>query len=288
MTVDRNPYWTSDPRAETRERLERLAEVVEQQDDPITVRALTYKLHPEAHGDDLNRAYNTTCKDAVRARHLGLVSWGDIKEGRVEDANPRTYSGVESYLSLRLNVDHLVRRYSLDKTPAHERRIEAWFEKATVVSEFEAVCSEYDVRCISTRGQMPWSAKKAAADRLGGDAVILYFGDNDEKGREICDVIERDLAHLAAENGADGVGKDTTPPPTVEWCGITDEHEPRFGLPSGARLDGLDPDDLREIIREAITEYVDADEFARLVEQEREDRERLRDRLESAFGGETA
>lgn len=286
MAVDANPYWTSEPRASTLERLERLAAVVGEQDDPITVRALTYKLHPEAHGDDLNRAYNTTCKDAVRARHLGLVSWSDIKEGRVEDEQPREYRSVDAYLNIRLNVNHLARQFTLDKTPAHERPIEAWFEKATVLDEFESVCSSYGVRCISTRGQMPWAAKKAAADRLDGDALILYFGDNDAKGREICDVIERDLRYLAAEN-ADG-NADAATPPTVEWCGVSDEHEARFDLPTGARLDGLEPDDLREIIRGAVTEYIDLDEFDEIAEKERQDKERLRDRLETVFGGETA
>ena len=271
MAVDTDPYWTSKPRSDTMDRLERLAEVVEEQDDPITVRALTYKLHPNDHGKELTRSYKNTCRDAVRARHLGLVPWDDIKEGRIEEERPHSYRSVDSYLRIKLRVDRLVRGYTLDKTPAHDRRIEAWYEKATVADEFETICSEYDVRCISTRGQMPWSAKKAAADRLDGDAVILYFGDNDEKGREICDVIERDLTYLSDSGEA----------PEVRWAAVTEEDEARLGLPPEARLDGLEPDDLRQVIRESITEYIDIDEHERLVEQEEEDKDRIRDRAET-------
>lgn len=66
--LDEQPYWASTPRKRTRERIARLAAVVDEHGESLTVQALTYKLYPDAHGQDLTNAYNKTVKDAVRAR----------------------------------------------------------------------------------------------------------------------------------------------------------------------------------------------------------------------------
>ena len=280
--IDERPYWAATPRQPTLDRLDRLASIVSEHGEPMTVRAITYKLYPDAHGQDLTKDYNKTCKDAVRARVLGLVPWDSIKEGRVESGGQRLGDGDPSaYLDRCLDADRIAADYHVDRTEAHRVPIEVWFEKATVVDDFEDVCGPLDARYVCTRGQSPWTTKRQASQRLSGDARILYFGDNDEKGREIANVIDRDLRYLAAEtDGDDGA-------PTVEWCGVTEEHEARFGLPAGARLDGLDPADLRSIIEESVGRYIDQDALDNLAERETDARNPIRATLDGLLGDET-
>lgn len=272
MVVQDRPYWVREPTQNTMERLQSIAGIVENHDRQLTVRAITYKLYgEEVHGKELENAYSRTCKDVVRARVLGLVPWSAISEERVQRGGGGGWRGPESYLQQRLDPDSVAQGFRLDRSPAHERPLQVWYEKDTVTDFFREVCREFGVRYVCTRGQMPWTAKKNAADDLPEDALILYFGDNDPKGREIRDVIRRDLRFLA--------DRLDEKPPSVEWAGVTDDHEERFDLPGEARLDGVDPGDLQEMVADEIREHVDVDELERIVTQEGDHRDEIRETM---------
>lgn len=278
MTVSETPYWVRTPQGAVRERIEQIARIVDDQDEKLTVRAITYKLYgEEVHGKELERAYNRTCKDVVRARVLGAIPWSAVSEERVESGGSTGWSSRDAYLDYHLDVDRLANGFKLNREPAHERPIRVWFEKATVLEYVAEVCREYGVLYTCTRGQMPWTAKKNAADELDPDTAILYFGDNDDKGREIRDVIDRDLRYLADEIGAT--------PPDVLWAGVDAEHEARFELPPNARLDGLDPGDLRDLVAESIRGFVDEEHLEQIVANEADERELIRQTLDDVLDG---
>ncbi len=268
MVVELRPYWMKTPSGRVRGRLAQIASLVEGQ--VRTVRNITYRLYPDAKGKILERAYNTTIKDVVRGRVLGLVPWDRIREERVERHSPNGWATSQAYLDHLLDPDQW-KYYAKSKRAAHRVPIEVWFEKATVEPEFRKVCNRYDVPFMSTRGQLTWSAKKAS-ERLREKTVILYFGDNDETGDEIAAVIRREFRYLGV-------------PATLEWAGVTPEQEGRFHLPPGARLDGFDLEDLETVIEEELAPYIDLDRFREIVAEEERERRELRTRWEAFLGG---
>lgn len=263
MPVDMLPYWMKTPADRTFRRLEKIRDIVDDE-GTCTVRRVLYRLYPNLHGAALDKKYNTTIKDVVRARILGMVPWGSIRESRVEYHGGTGWDDVDEFVNFKTDLDFLAQTYCRDKTPSHLRDIVVLFEKNTVVEEFGRVCNKYDIPWMSTRGQLTWTEKnKSATQRLDGDNLVLYFGDNDEKGREIMDVIERDLAYR-------GCGAE------MKWVAVTEEQEEKHGLPSEARLDGFKLSDLEVLIREIVLEYIDDYVYKDILDQETEDKERIR------------
>lgn len=259
MTAEARPYWLRRPSKQVAERLLKIASICA--GTVRTVRNITYRLYPNLHGKDLDRAYNTTVKDVVRARLAGLVSWDSIREERVTRRSPDGFRDRDAFVDSLVDPEFW-RGYSLSRRPAHRRPIEVWFEKSTVEPEFARVCRRYDIPYLSTRGQLTFTAKRNA-DRLPDGHVVLYFGDNDEKGHEIRDVIERDTTYLGFRAN-------------LKWVCVTREQEERFGLPDGARLDGLELEDLESIIEEEVLRYVDQDVLAQIEREENRDLQVLR------------
>lgn len=270
MAKSNKPYWMREPRGKVRERLRKIKDIVKKE-GKITVRRITYKLFPDTHGKELDRKYNTAIKDVVRARIRDIIPWETIKEERVREGGGPGYRGPEEYLDFILDIDDLVRMYSRDKTPAHKEKIEVWFEKSTVEDVFSRVCRKYDVKYASTRGQVTWTFKKKAAERLEDGTKILYFGDNDDEGKEIKDVFERDLEYLGADVD-------------VIWAAVTDEQEKRYDIPARSRLDALSTDDLEEIIGRNVLDYIDEAKLNKIQRREKKDKNKIRNRLEEVLG----
>ncbi len=259
MTVELYPYWMRRPSKAVMDRLAIIASLT--QNTVRTVRNITYKLYPDLHGKALDVAYNRTIKDVVRGRIMGLVPWQNIRESRIEFHSPNGYESQDSYVKSLID-ENFWKWYRRSRRPAHLHPIECWFEKTTVEPEFAEVCGRYDIPYLSTRGQFPWTAKKNS-DRLTEQHLILYFGDRDEKGQEIRDVIKRDLTYLGI-------------PCNIEWVAVTPEQEQRFGLPSGARLDGFELEDLKTVIEEAIQPHIDQELYNSIIEEEEREIEELR------------
>ena len=257
MTVSKNPYWKRNPNRVVSERLDKISKVASKIER--TVRRITYILYPKLHGKELENAYNNTVKDVVRARITGIVPWKNIRESRTKLVDREGYDDIGHFLFCQ-EVEDLEKYYSLSKRPSHKKRFLVWFEKETVLSEFEAVCSKYDVPYLCGRGQATWTRKHhMAVDKLDGSWDVLYFGDNDEKGHEIHEVIERDLEYFGCKAN-------------VRWVMMTKAIEDKYDLPEEARLDGLELDDLENEIEEIVLAYIDIEKYKKILRQEKTDK----------------
>ncbi len=256
MTISKIPYWQRKPSKKVTEWVQNISNLLS--DGQVrTVRNITYHFYPGIHGKELDLAYHNIVKYIVRGRAVThTIKWNSIRESRVKLNAGKGWENTKEFIDY--HTKDLADRYSRDKTPSHMKQFEVWFEKDTIEPEFSEVCGKYDVPNMATRGQLTWTAKKKASERLDGDSVILYFGDNDGKGREIFDVICRDLKYLGC-----GV--------RVLWAGITGKQELKYGLSPECRLDGVDLEDLKRIVEKAVLRYIDVDKFNAIIRQEGKD-----------------
>lgn len=259
MKLSKKYYWMARPDPNTKRRLQKIIELLGS--GVRTVRNITYKLYPKLHGKVLENAYNTTVKDTVKLRTSGLIRFEQIKEVRTSVRNIEGYQDIDDFAEAK-QIDDLSEYYSITRRPAHIKPIEVWFEKETIIDDFEDICGEYDIPTLPVRGKAQWSSLKKASNRLTRDHIILYFGDNDKVGLQIYEIIKDYIHFLGCEC-------------SFRWCGITEEQEEKYGLPSNARLDGLDTEDLHEVIRIAILEYIDTDKLKKIERQEKQDKEEL-------------
>jgi len=260
MTMQIKPYWMVEPSNKVKKRLEKIQKVgsIER-----TVRKITYILYPKLHGKDLENAYNTTIKDVVRARILGMIPWKNIRENRCKFKNLEGYRNIKAFLATQ-EKDDLHLYYSRTKRPAHKYPFLVWFEKETVEPEFESVCRKYNVPWLNGRGQPTWTAKHDMAIKImDWNWKILYFGDNDEKGHEIYDVIKRDLKYQKCK-------------PRMKWCMMTDKIEKKYDLPPNARLDGLELDELKIEIEKVIRKHIDIPHYETILRIEKKEKEELK------------
>lgn len=266
MPVSTYPYWMKRPSEAVFRRLQKIQALTA--NAVRTVRNIAYKLYPGLHGEAIKKEYNTTIKDVVRGRILGMIPWDNIREAKAHWHSPRGWTDVDTYRDYQVDhitdVDMLATMYSRDKRPSHLRPIVVIFEKDTVVEQFVKVCRKYNVRYDNLGGQCSWTEKnKLATRRLSDDDLVLYFGDNDTRGIEIFEVIKRDLRYQKCHA-------------TLHWVALTRDQEERFGLPENAALDGLDEDDLEDLVEEIVVEYIDLEIYEEIVDQEKKDKKRIR------------
>lgn len=255
-------YWMSRPDEDTEKRLDKIIKLLG--DGIRSVRNITYKLYPNLHGKALDRKYNTTIKDTVKLRTSKRIKFEQIKEVRTRLSNPEGYQNMQDFIDRQEIERDLGLYYSRSKRPSHVKPFEVWYEKETVLEDFEGICLVYDVPSLTIRGKPQWSTIKKASDRLTDKHDVLYFGDNDKIGHQIFNTVEDYVHYLGCEC-------------SFLWCGVTEEQEQKYGLPKNARLDGLDDVDLHEIIKEAILKYIDSDKLKRIRDQQDKEKEELKD-----------
>ena len=263
MAVDSYPYWMKPPSPKVLERLKKIAALV--RGSKRTVRNIAYALYPNLHGKELDNAYNVTIKDVVRCRIMGLIPWSAIKESRCTFTNEKGHKDLDAFYKWWENFD-LTDHYELTRKPAHTRKILVWFEKETVQDEIGGVCDRYHIPWVCGRGQATWSIKERMSKFLNSEWTLVYLGDNDEKGREIYQVIKRDLKHMNCHC-------------KFEWAGITDEQEEELGIPEESRLDGMELDVLEELVESIVLENIDKDILAEIEEEEEKHMEILKGKI---------
>jgi hypothetical protein len=217
-----------------------------------TIRRIFYMLGSGAN-------YNTIIKDCVWLRLQDEIGWSSIVE------EGRHLLGSQSFESLAEFLGNVPGTYKLSKKEAFSQPIEVWLEKATLQRAFYEVTDKYDIGLLVTRGEISWTALYNASLRLGGDELILYFGDNDSYGHNIYSGIQDHLGQLGCD-------------PTFERIALTDEQEAKY-CPGEKHLDGMPVAELKQILEATIKQYLDEDKFKQLADREAEDVAKLEEIL---------
>jgi hypothetical protein len=276
------------PQTKTRILLEQVEDVLREYEDhlPLTVRQIFYRLVAAFDYDKTDRAYDRLGEVLVRARRGRLIPFEWIRDDGVTTCHYEWFSGIESFWNDSVRRAHHYRR---DRQAGQDYRIELWCEAAGMLPQLAQVANDYSVPVYSSGGFSSLSAVRAIVDRaLERDqpTVLLHVGDYDPSGVAIFESVAADAAAFLAEDRiimsqqivSERVGL------TADQIDLYDlalapakATDSRSGSWEGGtcQLEALAPDDLAELVRDAIESWMDSGKLEAQIEREDDDRQQL-------------
>lgn len=276
------------PSKSTRVLLDQVQAVLEEYRDyrPLTCRQIFYRL-VGAHGfDKTEGAYKKLCHHMANARRGRVIAFSSIRDDGVSGWGGGGYEDKDAFLR---SMRESARYYSRDKMRSQELHVEVWCEAAGMLDQLARVTSEFDVSCYSSGGFDSVTAKKDVAERIvrrDKPAVVLHLGDFDPSGESIFDSFARDVAAFVEADRPHGFV-------TVQFkrVALTREQVRAYDLPTAppkatdtrakgwdggtCQLEALPPDVIAGILREAILQHIDLEQFERDRETEKVERAEL-------------
>ena len=252
---------------------------------PITGRGIGYKLFTAGLIASMGRAEMQRVYRLLKeARERGHIPWEWIVDETRAIERTSTWANPAEYARC---VARSYRRDFWDQQPI---RCEIWSEKGTVRGVLQPVLDHYAVGFRVMHGfSGATTLYDVSQDDDGRDLIVLYVGDLDPSGMFMS---EADLPNRLSEYGGDHI--------TLKRIALTPEHV--RGLPSfpatdkrkdprykwfranyGDRcweLDAMDPNDLRDCVREAIVELIEPVAWERCERVNRAEQESLKTVLE--------
>ncbi len=250
----------------------------------LTLRQLYYRLVSQNTVANEVKSYDRLSHVLTEGRMGGLVDWSAI-EDRIRVPNlPYFNDDVEDAIQAAHDL------YRLDRQVGQDNYIELWVEKDAISNVLKIKTHHYGIRLMVNRGYSSTTAMYDAYNRIqraikeGQQAHILYLGDHDPSGKQMCD---EDIPNRLNEAfGTDVIVKPIAitmpqvqiyePPPNpaklsdprAKW------YIEQFG-DTCFEVDALEPEVLHEIIEKEVEELMDMDKFNKILEQEEVDKDEL-------------
>lgn len=270
----------------------------------LTVRQIWYRLvsPPYQLFENTITNYKGFDKILTRARENNHVDWT-----KIEDRSRGTYGpsypwfGMNVRLGAELDtfsdpkdyIDYLFKQladkfYDQPYWADQPQHIEVFVEKDALASLFVQVAEEKRVLVYPSRGYSSFTKVMEAIRRLPKDkpVKILHFADHDPSGMDMTEDLIQRLRNYSAGDELDLQIKrialtidqvkrwDLAPNPTKAADSRSPNYVAKFG-DSCWELDAVRPNDLQDIIRKAIQEEVDQDEWDKTEERITEQREKI-------------
>ncbi|MBA7651902.1 hypothetical protein ES703_59731 [subsurface metagenome] len=242
----------------------------------LTLRQLYYQLVARNIIPNRVQEYSKLSNVMVAARMCGHTDW-DFLEDRLRI--PYLQYAVHNVEEALEDTINQYKRYRQEGQPS---LIEIWTEKDAVSNILKRVSEHYHVSLLVNRGYSSCSAMFRAAERFKEDenpTKILYVGDHDPSGLDMLrDIEDRlyefetksfEVVHVALTY--DQIQEFHPPPNPAK---TTDPRSTGYIAEHGDNsweLDALSPRDLERIVREAVKEYLDKEQFDAILEEERDD-----------------
>lgn len=172
-------------------------------------------------------------------------------------------------------------QYSKNRWENQEKYIEIWIEKKALQGVFQDVTNSRRVVLAPCKGYPSLTflyeatARFERAKELNQDPIIIYFGDYDPSGEDIPRAIQDNLARMGT-------------PITLERVALNEDQVTAWGLPPAptkdtdsrsanwdglgqVELDAVEPNQLKQMARDAIDAHFDDDIYDELkAQQDRE------------------
>jgi hypothetical protein len=289
------PSLTSRRRRRTRAEMERirdgLYDIVEAR-HPITNRGVFYQAVKVGLVDKTEQEYKgTVSRLLVDMRREGELPYGWITDGTRWQRKPATHSSLDNFLH---SAGEHYRRQLWNNQDAY---VEIWLEKDALSGVLYPVTSAWDVPLMVTRGYPSITFLYDAAETMAlqdKPAYLYYFGDHDPSGVDIPRKVEKDLRDFLAEYATETVltfERVAVLPSQIEDWSLptrptkqTDTRARHFQGES-VEVDAIEPEQLRDLAGESITQHIDQEALEVLRNTERREREILQ-QLAEAVGEE--
>jgi hypothetical protein len=243
----------------------------EQQQPPMTVRQMFYRMSSIGMVEKTERGYRHVQYALTAMRRAGAIPYGWLADNTRWVSKPRTYNGLGDALT---EMQTYYRRALWTNQPAH---VEIWLEKDALRGVISAVTSEYDIPLYVTRGYPSLSYLHEAAESLRmidkPIVMIVHLGDYDASGQDAARAIDEGLR----EFGADFIFRKLAVTPAQILDLDLQTRPAKAKDPRAARhgeiaveLDAIPPATLRAMVREEIENWIDpaAVEAMRMIESE--------------------
>lgn len=249
--------------------IEAAAAIVEQC-RPITVRGIAYKLFTQGITKSMEVSeYRKVSRLVLDAREEGTIPWEDV----VDDGRPTQHAPVFS--SPRSFANAVESWWRADPWQEQEQRVEIISEKGTVGGVLGPVLRELALPFRVYKGFASGTAAWNLADDSVGDTrplVCLYLGDHDPSGRFMSDVdLPGRLKRYGGEVELIRIALTEADLPSLPGFDVStksgDPRAPWFRKLFGERcyeLDALDPEGLRQRVRDRVEEYIDREAWERV------------------------
>jgi hypothetical protein len=295
--------------------IESVNRVIEEYVIRLTVRQIYYRLisPPFQIFANTGNNYKQFDKMLTKARERGDVNWR-----RIEDRARQTlggdwgYENIDDYLNAQIRrLRNCADYFTMPMWSNQSKIVECWVEKDALAALFESVCNNFRVITFPSRGYSSFTKiMEAIADRFiaklqrGQQIIILHFSDHDPSGLDMStDLLTRIREYLPKEVDQHTVEVErfSSERPFFEIirCALTIDQVRQFSLASNPtksadprardyvaqygnecwELDALPPDELQNIIRRSIQQYIDTNLWNQRVQDINEAKTSLRERI---------
>ncbi len=254
---------TPKPQKKTQVLIDNVNEILEKYGE-MTLRSVFYKLVSHYGRPNNKNSYNNLGKSITSYRNSGLIYWGLIDSSRTLN-EPWWYDDIADF------VDPY--KYKINLHEGQPYHIELWTEKNTIEVFVGKLVASYNIAYQSNRGYLSTTIKHDRAiglEYLEKPVKIIYFGDYDPAGLNMIEVMKRDTTLYA-------------PSLDIEFIhiGITYDQVIKYNIPhvydkpGCYELDALDPDVMRDLVKEKIEELIDWDLYLVQIDKQDKEREKL-------------
>lgn len=266
---------------------------------PLSVRQIHYALlndPPLRHASKPNTAYKNdvySYKNLInlttRARLDGSISMNAIEDSTRPVKSWNTYNGPQEFVEEQLR--DFMSGYWRDLMQSQPDHIEILAEKNTIQSIVNGVAMKYCIPTVTGRGYCSISPRKGMMQRYKRSGknrlVVLMVSDFDPDGEEIAQSFARSMRdEFDAENihpikvalTADHIEQfDLVPSPDMKAKKGSSQYD-KFVDKYGEdvfEVEALQPDQLEDVLTEAIDSVIDTKLFNRELAQEKEDASKI-------------
>lgn len=247
---------------------------------PVTIRGLYYQAEVNGVpgiGKDA-ASYDKIQNQVLGLRRAGRIAYHWIADNTRWQRRPRTFDSWEDALA------HTARTYRRSLWQDADADVEIWIEKDALAGVLIPVTAEYDVSLMVSRGFTSETfAYEAVAAYEGSDRPLIVYAlyDFDRSGQDAARSLREKLARFGAERDVEVrfqlLGLDARQ--VWQWRLPTRPHkrtsaaDKRWPHTFACELDAIPPDDLRDMVREAIELHLPPDQLAHLKSVEAMERQ---------------
>jgi len=245
---------------------------------PMTVRQVFYQATVRGLVEKEEAGYDKVQVDLAKMRVDGWLPYYWLTDATRWQRKPITFGDVVEAL------EDTARLYRKSLWRGANAYVEIWIEKDALAGVVYPITALYDVPLMSARGYASLSFLHGAATyirALGRPTFIYHLGDFDPSGVNAGEKIEQTLREMAPDADI-----------TFERLAVTETQIALWRLPArptkksdtrskgfgdiSVELDAIEPNQLRQIVEDAINRHLPQDQFEILKVAERNERELIK------------